>query len=137
MTKRKSAFVDVGPPTTVNKPAAPPETVVIDKGAAEVPYVPPAPQPAAPAAGVWQQMTTEADNQTKDVGLVSVAWIGVMVLGAIPLLIILTAWQVWIDPAHKFDPQPLGVAIGAICTGFGVALGALGAYRNLQAKATS
>jgi len=122
MTKRKA------------KAAAQPAKVEIATGA-ELPYVPPQPQPPQVAAGVWQQITTEADNQTRDVGLYLVAWLGLTVLGAIPLLIAGVMIAAWLDPAHKFDPQPLGVAIGAVCTGFGVALGALGAYRNLQAKA--
>jgi hypothetical protein len=115
------------------KVAAQPAKVEIASGT-ELPYTPPEPQPPEQAAGVWQQMTTEADNRTKDAGLVLVAWLGVSVLGAIPAMITFYVWAMYFDPLHKFDPQPLGIAIGSVCTGFAAALAALGAYRNLQAK---
>jgi hypothetical protein len=135
MTKPKAKFIDVGPPTTVNKPAAQPAKIETSSGA-ELPYTPPDPQPPEKSAGVWQMITTESDNSTKDAGLVLVAWLGVVVLGAIPCLIIGSYAAMYFDILHKFDGQGLGVAIGSVCAGFGAALGALGAYRNLQAKAT-
>jgi hypothetical protein len=115
------------------KAAAQPAKIETESGA-ELPYVPPEPQPAEKSAGVWQQISTEADNQTRDVGLVMVAWLGVIVLGAIPCLVVGAYLSMYFDILHKFDGQGLGVAIGSVCGGFGVALGALGAYRNLQAK---
>ncbi len=117
---------------TKAKAAAQPAKVEIATGP-DLPYIPPAPQPAPPTAGVLKQITTEADNQTHDFGLVSMTAVLAMVLGSIPWILIQSAIaQIW--PEHKFDAQSIGIAIGAICGGFGVALGALGAYRNLQAK---
>lgn len=122
MTKRKAAAA----PT----PAAPPASVETSTGA-ELPYVPPAPQPTPTSAGVLKQITTEADNQTHDFGLVAMTLVLAMVLGSIPWILVQSlVAQVW--PEHKFDAMGVGTAIGAICSGFALALGALGAYRKLQ-----
>lgn len=112
-----------------------PAKVDIAKGADahEVPYVPPAPQPVEQSAGVLKQITTEADNQTHDFGLVSMVGIALMVLGAIPWILIQSAVAQAYAKDHAFDAGPIGIAIGAICGGFGVALAALGTYRKLQA----
>ena len=119
---------------TKRKAPEQPAKVDIAKGtdAHEVPYVPPAPQPAEQSAGVFKQITTEADNQTHDFGLVAMAGIAIAVLGAIPWILIQGVAAQMYEPLHKFDPQGVGVAIGAICGGFGVALAALGTYRKLQ-----
>lgn len=117
----------------VKRKARQPARVPIAPGP-EVPYVPPAPQPAEKAAGVWKQITTEADNQTHDFGYVYMGAVGFLVLGAIPWILVQSAIAQNYAPNHAFDPQPLGVAIGAICVAFGVSLAALGNYRKNNAQ---
>jgi hypothetical protein len=75
-------------------------------------------------------------------GLVDVAYLSLyvvtlLVLGAITFTCLMTAWSfiscievLDIKPPIlcRFDPQPLGIAVGAICGGFATALAALAAY---------
>ena len=61
-----------------------------------------------------------------DVAYLSLYWLMAHVLGAIVFVCVLALWAFWRN--DTFDPQALGIAIGAICGGFATALGALAAY---------
>lgn len=69
------------------------------------------------------------DDGLVDAGYLSLFWIMAVVITAIPFMCLFTAVAMWLDPAHKFDVQALGIGIGGVCTGFGVAVGAVGAFR--------
>jgi hypothetical protein len=79
-------------------------------------------------AGIFHNAITEADGVSVNVGYLSLFWVMIGVLGAIPLLILIAIAQLWLSDSHAVNVQELGVAIGAVCTGFGVALGALGLF---------
>ncbi len=64
-----------------------------------------------------------------DAGYLSLFWIMAVVIMAIPFMCVFTAAAMWLDPLHEFDVQSLGIGIGSVCTGFGVAVGAVGAFR--------
>ena len=78
--------------------------------------------------GIFRNAITESDGVNINVGYLSLYMVMICVLGAIPLLIIITVVQLWISETHTANVQELGVAIGAVCTGFGVALGAVGFF---------
>ena len=64
-----------------------------------------------------------------DAGYLALFWIMAVVITAIPFMCIFAMVAMWLDPEHKFDVQGLGIGIGSVCTGFGVAVGAVGAFR--------
>lgn len=74
---------------------------------------------------------TDADGEF-DVANIGLAVLIVLVLGSIPSLILMVALALYHE--RPFDPQPLGIAIGAICTGFATALGAFAAYQAATKK---
>lgn len=68
---------------------------------------------------------------TDERGLWDAAYISLMVLAAMvaltvvyEMVMIALAWRT----GKAYDPQPLGLAVGAICAGFASALGALAGY---------
>lgn len=74
---------------------------------------------------------------TDEAGQYDIAYIGmgaliVIVLGAIPSLLLMAVWALY--AGKTFDPQPLGVAIGAVCAGFAAALGSLAGYMAATRK---
>lgn len=69
------------------------------------------------------------DDGSIDAGYLSLYWIMTVVITAIPFMCVFAMVAMWIDPEHKFDVQGLGIGIGSVCTGFGVAVGAVGAFR--------
>lgn len=81
------------------------------------------------------------DKGQVDVANVALYWVMLSVLGAITFacLMSLASWAAsCFGKAHQcsYDPQPLGVAVGAICAGFASALTALGVYvRLIQPRA--
>lgn len=81
----------------------------------------------------WAEFVTD-DHSRPDTGRLALFLIMWVVLGAIPWMLIIATYSVGADPSHHFDPQPLGIAIGAVCTGFGAALGALGIYISQDKK---
>lgn len=96
----------------------------------------------APAPhGLFRNAITEADGVSVNVGYLALFWLLIVVLGAIPLMIVLAFLQLIYSDDHRVDVQQLGVAIGAVCTGFGAALGALGLFlmgdRRPQVPSTS
>jgi hypothetical protein len=79
------------------------------------------------------------DAITDDSGAIDVGNLGLfiligLVLGVIPFMCagaltkaVLSIWKV----DFNFDPQTLGVAVGAVCGGFATAIGGWGAARRL------
>lgn len=68
---------------------------------------------------------------TDERGYWDAAYICVLVLGALVVLTVLgelalvaAAWKT----GKAYDPQPLGVAVAAVCGGFATALGGLAGY---------
>lgn len=79
------------------------------------------------------------ENGVVDVAYLALFWVMVSVLGSIAFLCVMSTFSfvrchqvaaTATTPAVLclFDPQPLGLAIGAICGGFATALGGLAAY---------
>lgn len=69
---------------------------------------------------------------TDDRGYWDAAYIGVLVLTALvavtamfEMLMIAVTWS----SVKTYDPQPLGIAVAAVCGGFATALGALAGYQ--------
>lgn len=84
---------------------------------------------------IFRGAITDEKGQV-DVANLALFWVMVSVLGAITFACGMSflAWFAGCrGAAHvcAYDPQPLGVAVGAICVGFATALGALGAYMRL------
>ncbi len=75
--------------------------------------------------GYFQSLITDEHGEA-DIGRLALFVLISIVLGAIPTLIVAGIAAAYYG--KPFDPQPYGVAIGAICGGFGAALGALGIY---------
>ncbi len=69
------------------------------------------------------------DDGDIDSGYLAAYAIMAVVITAIPFMCIFAAIAMWLDPLHVFDVQSLGIGIGSVCTGFGVAIGAVGAFR--------
>lgn len=80
------------------------------------------------AQSIFRSAVTGEDGAV-DAGYLSLYCIMAVVITAIPFMCIFTAVAMWLDPEHKFDVQALGIGIGSVCTGFGVAVGAVGAFR--------
>jgi hypothetical protein len=68
-------------------------------------------------------------DQTVDPGYLALFWIMAVVITAIPFMCIFTMVAMFLDPEHRFLVQDLGIGVGSVCTGFGVAVGAVGAFR--------
>ena len=77
---------------------------------------------------VFRSAITDKDGDV-DAGYLALYWIMAVVITAIPLMCAGTAIQMWLSPTHTFTVQELGIGIGSVCTGFGVAVGAVGAFR--------
>lgn len=78
--------------------------------------------------GIFRSAVTGSDGEI-DSGYLAMFWGMVIVLNAIPFMCVFAAIGMWLDPVHKFDVQGLGIGIGSVCGGFGVFLGAVGAFR--------
>ncbi len=63
---------------------------------------------------------TEADGVTLNVGYLALFWLLWVVIGVIPVMVVMAILHI--------DVQPLGIAVGAVCGGFGTALAALGVF---------
>jgi len=77
---------------------------------------------------VFRSAITGDDGQV-DAGYLALFWIMFVVITAIPFMCLMTGLSMWLEPSHKFDVQALGIGVGSVCTGFGVAVGAVGAFR--------
>jgi len=86
----------------------------------------------------WIRSTLTDDNGRFDVAYVSLFGVMGAVIGAIGVMCVLSAFAFYrCVPVVRetvalvtcsYDPQPLGIAIGAACGGFATALGALAGY---------
>ena len=85
----------------------------------------------------WIRESISDEHGVADVAYVSLFIIVFAVLGAIAFVCLMSAVSFCMchelpmttpPTLCRFDPQPLGIAVGAICTGFATALGALAAY---------
>jgi hypothetical protein len=77
---------------------------------------------------IFRSAVKGADGEV-DAGYLALFWIMVAVITAIPLLLVVATVKMVLDAAHSFDVQAIGIGIGSVCTGFGVAVGAVGAFR--------
>lgn len=83
----------------------------------------------------WVQSAITDDNGEIDVGNLGLFLLIALVVGAVPFAcamvlaraVLAAAWRV----DFPFDVQSLGIAIGAICSGFATAIGGWGAARRL------
>lgn len=69
------------------------------------------------------------DDGTVDPGYLAIYGVMFAVLGVIPFMCLIAAIAMFLDPAHTADLQGLGIGIGSLCTGAGVVIGAVGAFR--------
>lgn len=87
----------------------------------------------------WIRESVTDSNGQYDVAFVSLFGVGAATIGAIPFMCFM-AWLSWLRcvPSDKvscsFDPQPLGIAIGAAAGGFATAVAALAAYMAATRK---
>ena len=78
---------------------------------------------------VFRSAITDPVDGTVDAGYLALFWVMTVTVSTIPVMLGLAAFAMYLDPAHEFPVQDLGIGIGAVCTGFGVACGAVGAFR--------
>jgi hypothetical protein len=76
--------------------------------------------------GSWLHRLVSDDHGEPDIGRLAVLVLIGMVVGSVAAIIVMDAYA--LHTGRKFDPTPIGVAVGAICGGFSTALGALGLY---------
>lgn len=69
------------------------------------------------------------DDGTVDPGYLALYCVMAATVGSIPIMCLLALTAMLLHKDHIFDAQGLGVAIGAACTGAGVVIGAVGAFR--------
>jgi hypothetical protein len=70
---------------------------------------------------VFRSAITGSDGEV-DAGYLAMFWLMAVVIGIIPIIVGVALWK-------GSNVQDLGVAVGSICGGFGVAVGAVGAFR--------
>ncbi len=77
---------------------------------------------------IFREAIVDTSGQV-DVANLALFWLMFAVLSTITFMCFMVAFVFWRCTANcTFDPQPLGMAIGAACAGFATALGALAAY---------
>lgn len=77
---------------------------------------------------VFRSAITGSDGEV-DAGYLALFWTMVAVLGAIPMMIGVETLALFIGAERRFHVQDLGIGIGSVCTGAGVVIGAVGAFR--------
>ena len=78
---------------------------------------------------VFRSAVTGADGLV-DAGYLALFWTMCFTVSAIPFLLIVCGFAVHHKPELSAEiVQATGIAIGAICTGAGVVIGAVGAFR--------
>ncbi len=86
---------------------------------------------------LWVKSTLTDDNGRYDVAFVSLFWVMVTVCSSISAMTAVSVFAYFrcrvfevggVTVNCTYDPQPLGIAIGAACGGFATALGALAGY---------
>lgn len=76
---------------------------------------------------IFRSAVTGDDGEI-DAGYLSLFWVMLAVLGSIPVILLIALMGVGHDNVAAVL-QSTGVAIGAACTGLGVSVGAVGAFR--------
>lgn len=71
----------------------------------------------------------QGDDGEVDPGYLAMYVVMAVVAGAIPVMCIGTIAEMIFSAEHHFHGQDLGIGIGSVCTGLGVAVGAVGAFR--------
>jgi hypothetical protein len=117
MTKRKSA----------SQPEITPNEAVgyFGRGRLGFPAAPPTPSSDKP---IFRSAVTGDDGEV-DAGYLAMYVITAIVAGAIPVMCVAAVIAMVLATDHKFSAQELGIGIGSVCTGLGVAIGAVGAFR--------
>lgn len=77
---------------------------------------------------VFQSAIRGEDGEV-DAGYLAMYVITMIVLGAIPAMVAGSVLAAVLSPEHRFAVQDLGIGIGSVCTGYGVALGAVGLFK--------
>lgn len=78
---------------------------------------------------VFKSAITDADGDI-DSGYLAIYWTMFAILGALPVLLIMGVIAVFKHSEKAAEiVQSTGIAIGACCTGLGVVIGAVGAFR--------
>lgn len=78
--------------------------------------------------GVFKSAVTGSDGSV-DPGYLGLFWVMFVTTGSIPVMVIAALFAQYFDPLHQFHAQELGIGIGAACTGFATAAGAVGLFR--------
>jgi hypothetical protein len=78
---------------------------------------------------VFRSAITDARDGTVDGGYLALFWVMTVTVSTIPVMLGLAAFGMYLNPTQPVPLQDLGIGIGAVCTGFGVACGAVGAFR--------
>lgn len=80
-------------------------------------------------ASVFRSAITD-DNGAVDAGYLALFWTMAVTVSAVPFLLVVAAVAIYNAPEIAPETiQSTGVAIGAICTGAGMVIGAVGAFR--------
>lgn len=87
----------------------------------------------SPCSWTWPRESISDENGLADVAYVGFFMVGGAVVSAIVAMTVTAVVAAYVRcrasaAACTFDPQPLGIAIGAACTGLATALGALAGY---------
>ena len=77
---------------------------------------------------IFRSAVTGEDGEI-DAGYLAMFVIMAVVAAAIPFMCIATIVAMVLTTDHHFSAQELGIGIGSVCTGLGVAIGAVGAFR--------
>jgi hypothetical protein len=77
---------------------------------------------------VFRSAITGTDGEV-DAGYLAMFWIMVVVISSIPFMLIVATVRMFLSVGLDFDVQAIGIGIGGVCGGFGVAVGAVGAFR--------
>lgn len=77
---------------------------------------------------VFQSAIRGEDGEV-DAGYLAMYVVTMIVLGAIPAMVAGSLVVALLGHEHHFDVQGLGVGIGSVCGGYGVALGAVGLFK--------
>jgi hypothetical protein len=77
---------------------------------------------------IFQSAIRGADGEV-DAGYLAMYVVTMIVLGAIPAMVVCAIVSAVFGAEHRFDAQALGIGIGSVCGGYGVALGAVGLFK--------
>jgi hypothetical protein len=77
---------------------------------------------------VFQSAIRGADGEV-DAGYLAMYVVTMIVLGAIPAMVVGEIAATVFSAEHHFNSQGLGIGIGSVCGGYGVALAAVGLFK--------